>query len=234
MSSSGFYVNERTGEAAIVQRGVTITDDQDLLIKGVRLFRPTRTEYLPVDRFKESAWAKAEDGAWRKAWTAEVLRTDPWIVRRMGLVSGLLLPIWAKIPGEHTLVRRLKAPDGRRWLGREISADSIPQLRLQLGLTDVAVIAGDPEDVLKLLLEDRAELQLAESLFLRRTVSMGRPRIEVVGGAAHREALKALGCFVEVINFQGRVFVPTDNVDAMRAVLKRWPVVDVSARNRAA
>ena len=234
MSSSGFYVNERTGEAAIVQRGVTITDDQDRLIKGVRLFRPTRTEYLPVDRFKESAWAKAEDGAWRKAWTAEVLRTDPWIVRRMGLVSGLLLPIWAKIPGEHTLVRRLKAPDGRRWLGREISADSIPQLRLQLGLTDLAAIAGDPEDVLKLLLEDRAELQLAESLFLRRTVSMGRPRIEVVGGAAHREALKALGCFVEVINFQGRVFVPTDNVDAMRAVLKRWPVVDVSARNRAA
>lgn len=234
MSSSRFFVNERTGEAAIVQRGITITDEKDRLTKGVKLFRPTKNEVMPADQFKESAWSRAEEPVWRKAWTAEVLRTDPWIVRRVGLVTGLLLPIWSKIPGHHTLVRRLKAPDGRRWLGREISGDSIPQLRLQLGLTDLAEITANAGDVIRLVIEDHAQVQLAEDLWLRRSLSMGRPRLEIVGGAAQREVLKALGCFVEVINFQGRVFAPTDREGPLAGVLKRWPAVRIVARERAA
>jgi protein-L-isoaspartate O-methyltransferase len=234
MSSSGFFINERTGEAAIAQRGVTITDTDDRLIKGVRLFRPLKREVMPADQFKECAWAKADEGDWRRAWTAEVLRTEPWITRRIGLVTGLLLPIWKKIPGHHTLVRRLKAPDGRRWLGREIDAASIPNLRLQLGLSDVAQITSDATDVLSMVMDSHAEVLLAENLWLRRATFMGRPRLEVVNGAAERAGLKALGCFVEIANFTPRVFVPVDRPDVLASVLKRWPAVRIDARGTAA
>ncbi|HEX7943619.1 MAG TPA: strawberry notch C-terminal domain-containing protein, partial [Phenylobacterium sp.] len=98
MSASTFYLNSQTGDAAIVQRGVTLTDSDGRLTKGVRLFRPLKRETMPADQFKESAWAKAEEPAWRAAWTAEVLRTDPWITRSIALVTGLLLPIWRKLP----------------------------------------------------------------------------------------------------------------------------------------
>lgn len=230
-----FYVNERTGEAALVQRGITITDDKDRLIKGVKLHRPTKTEVMPAEQFRESAWGKVkEEEAWRAAWTAEVLRTDPWIVRRIGLITGLLLPIWEKIPGNHSLVRRLKAPDGRRWLGREIDGGAIPQLRLQLGLSDVGEMASNPAELMRMVLGEHAEVLLAENLMLRRTLSMGRPRLEVVNGAGHREALKALGCFVEVINFQGRVFAPVDKPEIVAGVLKRWPAVRITAHGQAA
>ena len=54
----------------------------------------------------------------RAAWDKEVAEADPWITRDLVLVSGLLLPIWIHLPDKGSSVRRLKAPDGRRWLGR--------------------------------------------------------------------------------------------------------------------
>ena len=234
MSSSGLYVNSQTGDAAIVQRGVTLTDLEGRLTKGVRLFRPLRRETLPVDAFKESAWTKADDPAWRAAWTAEVLRTDPWITRSIALVTGLLLPIWRKLPSAQAQVRRLKAPDGRRWLGRMLDAEQIPQLRLQLGLTSVAEVCAQPQDVRRLVLEEGAEIQLSEGLWLRRSLVMGRARLEVVGGAAHRPALKALGAFVEIIAFTPRVFLPVDGEAVLAGVLARWRPVQIVSRARVA
>ena len=35
---------------------------------------------------------------------------------RLTLVTGLLLPVWTHLPSKGSQVRRVKAPDGRRWL----------------------------------------------------------------------------------------------------------------------
>jgi hypothetical protein len=52
---------------------------------------------------------------------------------------------------------------------------------------------------------------------------MDRHRLEVVGAAAQRSAFTLLGCFVEIINYTPRVFVPTDKPEVLTAVLARWP-----------
>jgi hypothetical protein len=229
-SSSGFYLNGQTGDAAIVQKGLTLTDSDGRLTKGVRFFRPLRRETMTAGQFKESAWVKAEEGAWRAAWNTEVAGVDPWIVQPIALVTGLLLPIWTKLPSHHAQVRRLKAPDGRRWLGRVLELSQVPHLRLQLGLSDVAEIAADADALLKLILEGGYDVQLAENLWLRRVIFMGRPRLEVINGAPHRTALKLMGAWVEVVNFTPRVFLPTDRSDLVATVLKRWPAVQILAR----
>jgi hypothetical protein len=54
---------------------------------------------------------------------------------------------------------------------------------------------------------------------------MDRWRLEVVGGAADRAALVALGCFTEIIAYTLRVFVPTDRPDVAAAVVKRHAVL---------
>jgi len=234
MSSSGFYRNDQSGDAAIVQRGFTLTDAEDRLTKGVRLFRPLRRETMTGGQFKETAWRKVEEAEWRAAWTAEVLRTDPWVTRSIALVTGLLLPIWRKLPDSHAQVRRLKAPDGRRWLGRLLDPAQVPRLRLQLGLTTAAQLCADPTVVARMVLEEAAEVQLAENHWLRRSLVMGRIRLEIVGGGARRDALKALGAFVEIIAYTPRVFLPTDRLEVLGAVLARWPAVQVAPRNHAA
>ena len=53
---------------------------------------------------------------------------------------------------------------------------------------------------------------------------MDRARIEVVGAAANRPAFTALGCFVEIIAYTPRVFVPTEQPDVLSAILANWPV----------
>jgi hypothetical protein len=139
------------------------------------------------------------------------------------LVSGLLLPIWTHLPDKGTSVRRLKAPDGRRWLGRLLDPGQIPALKVALGLSDVAGAYGDPEQVAAMVLAEGSALCLAGGLWLRRAKVMDRFRIEVVGAASQRSTFQALGCFTEIIAYAARVFVPVDQPAVLAAVLAKWP-----------
>ena len=58
-------------------------------------------------------------------------------------------------------------------------------------------------------------------------VVMDRWRLEVVGGRSDRDALVALGCFVEIIAYAPRVFVPVDRPDVVEGVLRRHPVQSI-------
>ena len=50
------------------------------------------------------------------------------------LATGLLLPVWDKLPDEQVQVIRIAADDGRSLLGREIPAASLAELGAKLGL----------------------------------------------------------------------------------------------------
>jgi hypothetical protein len=56
---------------------------------------------------------------------------------------------------------------------------------------------------------------------------MDRYRLEVVGAASQRASFTALGCFVEIIAYAPRVFVPVDRPEVLTAVLAKWPVQTV-------
>jgi hypothetical protein len=38
-----------------------------------------------------------------------------------------------------------------------------------------------------------------------------------------------LGCFVEIINYAPRVFVPTDKPEVLTAILAKWPAQSILA-----
>ena len=52
-------------------------------------------------------------------------------------------------------------------------------------------------------------------------VSAGRYWKDMTG--AQRTSFVALGCFVEIIAYTPRVFVPTDRPEVLSAILERWP-----------
>ena len=222
-----FAVNNKSGRAALVVRGLTTTNDDDQLIPAVRLVRPEKRSIAPLKGFEESAWEEAGEGAWRAAWAAEIAAADPWVSRELVLVSGLLLPIWSSLPDKATSVRRLKAPDGRRWLGRVLDPGQVPPLKIALGLSDTASAVGDGVSASALVLREGAALSLAGGLWLRRARVMDRHRIEVVGAASQRAVFTAIGCFVEIIAYTPRVFVPTDRPEVLTAILAKWPAQSI-------
>jgi predicted RNA methylase len=218
-----FAVNSKSHRAALVIQGLTTTNDEDRLVPAVRLIRPDRCSIAPLKGFEESAWEPVEEAVWRATWDAEVAAADPWVRRDLALVCGLLLPIWSSLPKGSSFVRRLKAPDGRRWLGRLIDAGQVPQLKMALGLSTAATALGDAGQTSDLVLQQGASVALAGGLWLRRAKVMDRYRLEVVGAAAQRSTFAALGCFVEIINYTPRVFVPTDQAPVLKAILAKWP-----------
>ena len=227
LAAATFAVNARSGRAALVIQGLTTTSDEDRLIPAVRLIRPETRAVGPLKSYEESAWEAAPEAAWRAAWNGELAAADPWVSRELVLVRGLLLPIWSSLPGKAAVVRRLKAPDGRRWLGRALEPAAVPQLKIALGLTDAARAFAVGAANSALVLGDGVSLSLAGGFWLRRARVMDRLRLEIVGAAPQRAAFTALGCFVEIIAYTPRVFVPVDKPDVLTAILGKWPVQTV-------
>ena len=220
-------VNEKSGRAALAEHGLTTTTDEDRLVPAVRLVRPDARQTLPEKAFEESAWKPAPISDWRRIWDEEVAGTDPWRTRELTLATGLLLPIWGRLPARGCSVRRVRAPDGRRWLGRVLDAVQARSLKASLGLTDIGSAWADGARTAATLLDRSVQLSLEGGLWLKRARVMDRWRIEVVGGRTDRDALVALGCFVEIIAFTPRVFVPLDQPTVVEAVLRRHPVQHV-------
>jgi hypothetical protein len=131
------------------------------------------------------------------------------------------------MPARGCSVRRVRAPDGRRWLGRVLDQVQARSLKASLGLTDVGEAWSDGARTAATLLDRNVQLSLEGGLWLKRSRVMDRWRIEVVGGRTDRDALVALGCFVEIIAFTPRVFAPTDRPEVVEAVLRRHPVQTV-------
>jgi len=218
-----FAVNRKSGRAALVIEGLTTTTDDDRLVPAVRLIRPEKRTLEALKTYEESAWEAVDEAAWRAAWEAEVAAADPWITRELILVSGLLLPVWTRLPEQRATVRRLQAPDGRRWLGRVLDSGQVTALKIALGLTDVAGAVRDGDAARRLVLDEGSSLALSGGLWLRRARVMDRQRLEVVGVGSERPSFIALGCFVEIIAYTPRVFVPLGKPDVLAAILERWP-----------
>jgi predicted RNA methylase len=225
----GYAVNRKSGRAALVVRGLTTTDDQDRLVKAVRLIRPEGRSTVAEVIHEESAWGEVAQASWRAAWDNEVARTDPFHTRRVHLVTGLLLPVWSSLPAQGAQVRRVRAPDGRQWLGRVLQAGDVATLKSRLGLTDTASAVAVDGAAESMLLNEGASIAIAGGVWLRRARVMDRWRIEVVGAAAQRSAFQAVGCNVEIINYQPRLFCPTGG-EVLGRVLKAWPAQSVVAK----
>src|SRR3546814_19933336 len=80
-------------------------------------------------------------------WSTEVdeLR-DQTRVETIYLVTGLLLPVWGKLPGDHVQVWRLTTEDGQSLLGRLVPAPLVPKIATAFGV-DAAITITPAEAV---------------------------------------------------------------------------------------
>ncbi len=215
--------NTRSGRVALVVPARSLLSDEGARIRRYELVRPLKRTYLNADDLADSSWEPVDVGAFRGAWQHEVTEASGTLRHeRLHLATGLLLPVWDKLPSDHVRVARLSARDGRSLLGREVPAAHVPALCRALGLGVIAPLAPDVL-VEAVLASGRAmEFASADPLMLRRSLVNGSQRLELTGWSAARlDWYKAKGCFTEIIRFQTRLFVPLEDAPATLLALSR-------------
>jgi len=223
-------VNERSGRAAVqVPTTSTMLDDGEIE-RRVRLLRPMEGHNIPLKTMGETHWIEADQDAFAAAWTAEIAEVPEFADNTIHVVTGLLLPIWKRLPNESTRVYRLQTDDGERIIGRKVSP------AWAANATTTGATALTPDDAFMALMDGRTILDLAEGLQLRRARVMGANRIELSGFTdTMRERLSADGLFHEIISWKLRMFVPVDanGPVVLAKLLERWPVERIGEKEAA-
>lgn len=136
------------------------------------------------------------------------------------MTTGLLLPVWDKLPSDFVRVSRISAAEGRSLLGREVPLNCVPELCRALGLEREQTISAD--DIVQTVLATGRPMEFAgrEPLMVKRSLANSSQRIELTGWSVARlDWYKAQGCFTEIIRYQTRLFVPIERAASVIARL---------------
>lgn len=207
-------VNPSSRRAAIALPSASWTLDDGTVEPRIRLIRPTERTSLPEAVLADTRWDIADAALFSTRWQDEVDAVPAFSETTFHVVTGLLLPIWKRLPFDNPRVYRFETDDGERVIGRLVPESYVASLHQPTG------ISATPDQALALLragtpvaLSPRAKLISAKV--------MGHSRIELKGfDAAAIERLKSHGLTSEIINWQLRLFVPvTDQAAAIIARL---------------
>ena len=212
--------NARSGRVALLVPARSILADDGTRVSRFELLRPLKRTHITEDQLAESSWGAISIDAFQEAWAGEVEEARTSHKReRLYLATGLLLPLWDKLPSDFVTVSRISAADGRSLLGREVPVHSVPELCRALGLERELTLSAD--EIVQTVATGRAmEFAGREQLMVKRSLVNGSQRIELTGWSAGRlDWYKAQGCFTEIIRYQTRLFVPIEGAGSVIARL---------------
>jgi predicted RNA methylase len=219
--------NVRSGHGAVQIPAPSLMRDDGEIEQRVRLIRPLERQTLSLKMMNESYWVEADRARFTAAWLAELVTVPEFKSSTIYLVTGLLLPIWKRLPNESTRVYRLQTDAGERIIGRKVS------LAWVVAATEAGTPNLTPDAAFTALLDGKIIVGLTETLQLRRVRVMGADRIELTGFTdTMRDRLRVYGLFSEIISWKLRFFVPVDTTGSavLAKVLERYPVVRVVDR----
>ena len=224
--SPKLMTNDRSKRAALVCEAPWRTLEDGAVEGRIRMIRPADRRNVSRGYIEAAYWTPTPEARWRDLWNREIDTLPSHTETRLWLVTGLLLPIWDRLPTENLRVRRLVADDGRRLIGRLATAEQAAGVRAAFGLDGGPKLA--PEEIREAVLERGAAFDLANGWRLARRRIANAPRVELEGPTdADLAALKRIGCVVEMVAWRSRVFAP--NADAIGRILERHPAVRADA-----
>ena len=214
-------INSRSRRAAFVLPAPSRLFDDGGVQRRVRLVRPASQETIPYADLQASNWSLANKAPWRTHWEREIAGLPSHTDSRFWITSGLLLPIWNRLPDDNMRVRRLTADDGEQLIGRVLDADQVRKVRKAFNLEGATELTG--EEAYDALLNKGSALPLSNGWRLSRRSISGDDRIELEGpDDTDTEALRQLGCTIELITWRARIFVPAPHV--LDRIFTRWPL----------
>ena len=217
-----FMRNERSGRVALRVPSWSILDDEGDTISVWELIRPGGSERIRAKRLQESHWLPIDEAALRDAWDAEVREIEASLdVETINIATGLLLPVWDRLPDDDVRVWRICDKLGNSLLGRMISPAGVEKVAAAFGVAMSASLSS--EDLIAAASgEGGIALPWMPGARLKRVTVNDKQRLEIKGYPGTRLAqLKSLGCFTEIIAYKTRVFVPMESGAAVLRVLQQ-------------
>ena len=225
-------LNTQSGRAAVQVPASSLMHDDGTVVLRTRLIRPMARDTIALDEFARSHWHEAAPREFAPAWDAECARVPEFSESTFHIVTGLLLPIWDRLPAENMRVYRFETDDGERVIGRLVTPEALDRVYAGLGVAGAPVLSHD--EAWSAVIERGAVLDLAGGLHIRRSLVMGAHRVELGGFSDGAVAqLKALGLTSEIIAWRLRLFVPTAEdrgPPILGAILERHPLLGTRAR----
>jgi hypothetical protein len=213
--------NARSGRVALNVPARRLIADDGSVVERRRLLRPLKSANWTREALAESAWEAIDPGSFERRWRAEENEAAKEPVReRVHLATGLLLPVWKRLPGEHVRITRIVSADGTSIIGREVAAADIAKVSETFGLGSAMLPTPGELAALVLASGTAQTLQSHDQLTVKRSLVGGEQRIELAGFAPDRlDWYKARGCFTEIIRYRTRVFVPVANAASILSAL---------------
>ena len=155
--------------------------------------------------------------------TIGVQQPDKVDIETISVATGLLLPVWNKLPQDDVRVWRINDAAGTSILGRIVMPGAIEKLESAFGLTSSIVLT--PDELIKAARHGDGALILG--LHGARLVSAmvnDSRRLEIRDFRPQdREWLKARGAFSEVIAYKTRLFLPAGKADEILSTIIAEP-----------
>lgn len=225
-------VNARSGRAAVKLCARSLIDDDGSVHRRFALQRPLeKIRMLAVD-LENSHWRPADLQAFAAAWNVELGELPEYETSTLHIVSGLLLPIWKRLPKESTRVYRLQTDADERIIGRKVT-DAWAASVTGDSPVDMDM---DVSEAWRMLGAGEIALEIAEGQALRRVRAMNDWRIELSGfNDLGVERLKAMGLISEIVSWKLKLYVPAGaaGADVFAALVDRFPIVRVQDRKAA-
>jgi predicted RNA methylase len=229
---AGLLINEQSHRAAVQVPAASLMHDDGTIQARTRFIRPMARETIADEQFEHSHWRAATAKEFAPLWEAECAKVPEFSERSFHIITGLLLPIWDRLPAENMRVYRFETDHGERVIGRLVTPEALDRVYQGLGVDGAPALSH--EEAWNAVLERGATLDLAGEMQIRRALVMGAYRVELTGfsdGAVGQ--LKALGLMSEIIAWRLRLFVPTAGergASILGAVLDRHPLLGARAR----
>jgi predicted RNA methylase len=227
-------LNGKSGRAAVQVPAPSMMLDDGQVERRVRLLRPIERHAIGLDALAQTHWEEVDRESFETAWASELAEVPEFSTSTFHVVTGLLLPIWKRIPDETCKVYRLQTDDGERVIGRVISPAAISSLYRNLGQDGAPSIGAN--EAWAAVVDGRCVLQLTDGLHLRRVRVMNEYRVELTGFTeGMRERLRAIGLFSEIIAWKLRFFVPVGvaGEEVLARLIERHSITALSNRDAA-
>jgi hypothetical protein len=229
-------VNDQSHRAVVQVPASSLMHDDGRVEARTRLVRPMMRETITADQFGHSHWRQATTEEFAPLWEAECERIPEFSESSFHIITGLLLPIWDRLPAENMRVYRFETDEGERVIGRLVTPEALDRIYQGLGVDGAPALSH--EEAWKAVIDRGAVLDLAGGFQIRRSLVMGAHRVEIAGfsdGAVGQ--LKALGLISEIIAWRLRLFVPTAEErgpSILGTILDRHPLLSTRAARAAA
>ena len=176
-ASRGLMINSQSKRPAVVIPAPSWFQDDGRLERRVYLLRPNNQESMSETMLQASLWESVTKTEWLTAWETEIRETPEYREHRIWLVSGLLLPIWDRLPEASMRVRRVTTDDGQPLIGRTLMLSDVNKTRDAFGCTEA--LDMDADEVWTEIWDQGTRFDLINDITLCRRRVMGIERLEI-------------------------------------------------------